>query len=252
MNTQNEGLALPATHAALSGADDEWLVRASAAGIGKRVREARGSMSQKQLAEALRVHINTVGKFERNDAVPDALMLIEIGRATRCSPAWLLMGDGYEKRAGLISPGGALQPSLESADLVLVPSYGVEASAGNGSPVSDEQVIGRFAFKRSWLERKGLNAQQLAVVTARGDSMEPTVRDGDILLIDRNVARISADGIYLIERDNELYCKRLQRLFDGGVTIMSDNPRYEPQQLPGEAAGALNVTGRVIWIGGER
>lgn len=160
-------------------------------------------------------------------------------------------GDGLQAVLDSL-PSSSAYASLDSGDLVLVPSYGVEASAGNGAPVNDEHVIGRFAFKRSWLARKGLNPQHLAVVTARGDSMEPTVRDGDILLVDRNVTRISADGIYLIERDNELYCKRLQRLFDGGVTIMSDNPRYEAQQLAGEAADALNVTGRVIWIGGER
>lgn len=228
----------------------EWFARDAVAGIGRRIKEARGAMSQEHLAKRLGIHVNTIGKFERGVAVPDAQMLIDVGVAAEVSPAWLLMGEPYDKQAG--QSGASAAGSLDSADLVLVPSYGVEASAGNGAPVNDEYVIGRFAFKRSWLARKGLNPQQLAVVTARGDSMEPTVRDGDILLVDRNVTRISADGIYLIERDNELYCKRLQRLFDGGVTIMSDNPRYEAQQLAGDAADALNVTGRIIWIGGER
>lgn len=249
MNTQNEEPRPDSGVPRTDEAGPEWFMRASE-GIGPRIKEARGSMSQHQLADRLGVHVNTIGKVERGVAVPDARLLLEIGLATDTSPAWLLMGAPYGMRDGASKAGAAA--SLESADLVLVPGYDVEASAGNGSEVNDEQVIGRFAFKRSWLARKGLNPSHLAVVTARGDSMEPTVRDGDILLVDRNVTRISTDGIYLIERDNELYCKRLQSLFDGGVSIMSDNPRYEAQRLSANAAEGLRVTGRVIWIGGER
>lgn len=217
--------------------------------IGHRIREARGAMSQQALADLLNVHVNTIGKLERGAAGLQADLLLQISVATRVSPAWLLLGPSYAKDD--LEKGGR-NPPPDVEDLVWVPSYGVEASAGNGTPVGDEQVIGRFAFKRGWLARKALKPERLVVITARGDSMEPTVRDGDILLVDRNVQRISADGMYIIERDNELYCKRLQRLFDGGVTIMSDNTRYEPQQLSGETADSLNVTGRVIWIGGER
>lgn len=218
--------------------------------IGRRIKEARGGMSQKQLADALGVHFNTIGKFERGDAVPDVIQIADLAIATKVTPAWLANGAPYKK--SLRDSETDVGQEHSAKDLVFVPGYDIKASAGNGSHINEEQVIGRFAFKRSWLARKGLNPQNLAVVSARGDSMEPTVRDGDILLVDRNVTRISADGIYLIERDNELYCKRLQRKFDGGVTIMSDNPRYEAQHLTGETADALHVTGHVIWIGGER
>ena len=217
--------------------------------MGQRIKEARGLVSQRALAELIHVHVNTIGKFERGDTVPDALQLHEIGRVLNCNPAWLLCGNAYEKSS---TPAHGGITAENSGDLVLVSGYGVKASAGNGEQVNDEHVIGRFAFKRSWISRKGLNPNSLAVVTARGDSMEPTVRDGDILLVDRNIDRISTDGIYLIERDNQLYCKRLQKKFDGGVTIMSDNPRYEAQQLSADAAASLHVAGHVIWIGGER
>ena len=172
-----------------------------------------------------------------------------LGDLWHLGPHRLLCGNAYEKSS---TPAHGGITAENSGDLVLVSGYGVKASAGNGEQVNDEHVIGRFAFKRSWISRKGLNPNSLAVVTARGDSMEPTVRDGDILLVDRNIDRISTDGIYLIERDNQLYCKRLQKKFDGGVTIMSDNPRYEAQQLSADAAASLHVAGHVIWIGGER
>ena len=216
--------------------------------IGRRIKSSRDAidLSQMQLAEAIGVHVNTVGKLERGVGVADAQQLLDIGRVTKAAPAWLLMGD--EKR-------GPAEPDAQAvnvADLVKISAYNVRASAGNGDHVNGEEVSGKVAFRRSWLERKGLNPATMAVVRARGDSMEPTVRDGDMLLVDRNMARLAGDGIYLIERDNDLYCKRLQKRFDGGVTIMSDNARYEPQQLSTEASAALNVVGRVFWVGGER
>ena len=215
--------------------------------IGRRIKLARDAvgLSQAQLADAIGVHVNTIGKVERGTAVPDAELLLNVGRVTKVAPEWLLVGG--ENRTG-----AELATASDYADLVLIPAYSVRASAGNGNHINDEDVVGKFAFKRSWLARKGMNPTNLVVVSAKGDSMEPTARDGDILLVDRNIARLAGDGIYLIERDNDLYCKRLQKRFDGGVTIMSDNPRYEPQHLSADAASVLNVTGRVVWIGGER
>lgn len=250
MNTQNGAQNPVSGVLPISKAIRAELAHRSSIEVGRRIKEARGELSQKQLADALGVHVNTIGKFERGEAVPDVIQIFDIAIATKVTPAWLANGAPYKKNLRESETDVGQQHSAE--DLVFVPGYDIKASAGNGSHVNEEQVIGRFAFKQSWLARKGLNPQSLAVVTARGDSMEPTVRDGDILLVDRDVSRISADGIYLIERDNDLYCKRLQRRFDGGVTIMSDNPRYEAQHLPREAAEDLHVAGRVIWIGGER
>lgn len=137
-------------------------------------------------------------------------------------------------------------------DIEFIPYFSVTASAGNGLTVDSEDVVGQIAFNKAWLSRKGLKPGSLAVISAKGDSMEPTVKSGDVLLVDRNVTRISTDGIYVIERENNLFCKRLQKMIDGAVTIMSDNPKYLEQKLTSEAAESLNVAGRVVWIGGER
>ena len=222
----------------------EWTPRAAIAAIGARIKTAReeANLTQEQLARAIGVHTNTIGKVERGTAVPDAQLLLDVAPATNVTPQWLLVGEA--RRTGL---------SASYEELVLIPAYDVEASAGNGFVVHEEDIVGTFAMPRSWVVRKGLNPATLVVVHARGDSMEPTARDGDILVVDRNVTRLAGDGIYLIERDNDLYCKRLQKLFDGGVIIKSDNQqRYDPQQLSAEAASTLHVIGRVIWIGGER
>lgn len=225
----------------------EWMIKVAMTEVGRRVKAAREgtNLSQAQLAQAIGVHVNTIGKVERGLTVADAQQLLDIGRVTKVAPEWLLVGGEGKTRIE--------RSAVDSySDLELIPAYSVKASAGNGCSVGDEEVIGNLAFRRDWLVKKGLTAASLVVVSARGDSMEPTVRDADILLVDRNITRLAGDGIYLIERDNDLYCKRLQKMFDGGVSIMSDNARYETQQLSAEAASGLNVIGRVIWIGGER
>jgi phage repressor protein C with HTH and peptisase S24 domain len=137
------------------------------------------------------------------------------------------------------------------SDFALVPVYDVQASAGHGSLVESELQTGQLAFKKSWLKEKGLQVGHLAIITAKGDSMEQTICDGDTLLVDTRVDRIIDDSIYIIQADSHLIVKRLQQDFDGSVFVISDNPRYEKRHLNPEQAKNLKIAGRVCWYGHE-
>ena len=79
--------------------------------------------------------------------------------------------------------------------------------------------------------------------------MEPTIRSGDLLLVNTAVSRFVDDAIYVLVKGEALVVKRVQRFFRGGVTIKSDNPAYaEESMTPSEWEG-VHVAGRVIWIG---
>lgn len=210
--------------------------------LGQRLRTLRGDRSRNEVASYLGRHPNTIAKFERGDAVPDAWELLRLSRLFELSIGQLC--------DVLAEP----PPTAESVskEFVMVPEYAVRASAGVGALVGSEDIVGRFAFRRSWLESRGIRADSLAVVSADGDSMEPTVRDSDILLVDTSVRTVRADGIYLIEQSGELRCKRLQAMVGGGVKIRSDNPKYETEVVPVEHAELVRVVAKVIWIGGER
>jgi phage repressor protein C with HTH and peptisase S24 domain len=211
--------------------------------LGQRLRTLRGERSRHEVAAYLGRHPNTIAKFERGDAVPDAWELLRLSRLYEL-PIDSLFDVLAEPPA---------RPALAiSNEFVMVPEYSVRASAGIGALVGAEDIVGRFAFRRSWLDSRGIKAEALAVVSAEGDSMEPTVRDSDILLVDTSVHALRADGIYLIEQAGELRCKRLQAMVGGGVKIRSDNPKYETEVVKAEQADLLRVVAKVIWIGGER
>jgi len=127
--------------------------------------------------------------------------------------------------------------------------YDTELAAGAGSEGSDE-VLTRILFKLDWL-RQITNApiESLGVVQVDGDSMEPTLRPGDQVLVDTTQRRPSRqDGIYALRRDEGLQVKRITvHPQSGRFTISSDNDAYKPwNDIP---PSAIDVIGRVIWLG---
>lgn len=141
-------------------------------------------------------------------------------------------------------------PAAIAADtLVSVPVLDVAASAGPGAFAEDERVEAAIRFDPIWLRRMNLDPAGLSVIRVTGDSMAPTLDDGDEILVDRgDAAARLRDGIYVLRLDGVLNVKRLA-LSAGGrrVVVLSDNPAYPP--LPPMARSALDVVGRVVWAG---
>lgn len=132
-------------------------------------------------------------------------------------------------------------------EYVQVPRYEIAASAGGGAVVQSEQIVDYVAFKTEWLRMSlGLSPAQAAVISVIGDSMEPYLADGDLILVDTSVARIENDAIYVIQSGDSLLVKRIQRKLDGTVIVKSDNERYEPEVFRGEATELLRVVGRLV------
>jgi len=94
----------------------------------------------------------------------------------------------------------------------------------------------------------GADPRRLVLITAVGESMEPTIRSGDLLLIDTSIDRIVDNAIYVVVYAEHLVVKRVQRFFNGAVTIKSDNAAYVEETLAPTDAAGLRVAGRVRWI----
>lgn len=138
----------------------------------------------------------------------------------------------------------------DTDELVELPLYNVRLSAGEGDLVSDEAIVDTRAFRKSWIEnvlRATPAALKLAV--AHGDSMEPTIHDGDLVMIDTRDAGPKREDIYVLRWGEDVLVKRLQRLPVGGFRVVSDNARYEPINLmPAQIQEyGVAVIGRVVW-----
>ena len=147
--------------------------------------------------------------------------------------------------ARLGAPGDAT-----GGKLVSIPKLDVRPSAGPGASVDAEDLIAAYSFDRRWLRDIGQAApEKLSLVRVRGDSMMPTLADGDeILVIAHDGALRLRDGIYVLERDDALVVKRLALNPSSGLlTISSDNPAYPSwSECP---LDSIRVIGRVVWIG---
>ena len=146
--------------------------------------------------------------------------------------------------------GGPDQGMEPPSGMVAVSRSAARASAGPGAIPTGEAAAPYFAFDRRWLKAlTGAAVDHLSMIRVEGDSMAPTLGDGDDILIDRREAgEPLRDGIYVLRIDDSLLVKRLALHPMGHhVTIQSDNPAYP--DWPNCAIGEVACIGRVIWAG---
>ena len=131
-----------------------------------------------------------------------------------------------------------------------VPRLAVDAAAGAGALDGDERQAGHIAFDPAWLRRAARGApEQLSIIRVAGDSMVPTLADGDDILVDRGdaAARVR-DGIYVLRIEDALVVKRLAlNPAARTLSVRSDNPAYPG--WPDCDPAAVEIVGRVVWAG---
>lgn len=208
---------------------------------------------QKEIAALLGISFRSWQDYELGKSVPGGKVfeaLVGLG----FNANWLLTGEG-PMRLGEPEPATKASLYANAADLeheyVLVPRYDVTVSAGGGALAESEQVVDHLAFKARWIHAMRLNPANLLLVNTMGDSMYPTIKEGDLLLVDKGQRDVRIDAIYILRNDGALVAKRLQRLDDGSIRIKSDNKAYDPQVVPPERVPMLNIIGRVVWGGGR-
>ncbi len=91
------------------------------------------------------------------------------------------------------------------------------------------------------------DSENLIGIQSEGDSMEPTIKKGAMLLIEKSDISGGKDAVYALRFPNgSISVKRLRNLYDGRVEVISDNPAYKilTAQLQ-----TLDIVGRVVWCG---
>ena len=143
---------------------------------------------------------------------------------------------------------GGIAPLVVQTGLRLIPKLSVGASAGPGAHNDAEALGGQIGFDEKWLRKMGVDPKQLSLIRVEGDSMLPTLADGDDIMVDRTAATAALrDGIHVVRMDDVLMVKRLARGLAGRLSVLSDNPAY-PDWADVDGA-AVSIIGRVVWTG---
>ncbi|BBU58536.1 hypothetical protein KU6B_48010 [Mameliella alba] len=155
-------------------------------------------------------------------------------------------GSGDLTESDLIRVEQEHQPENGST---LVPVYDVHASAGGGAINHEEPEVYSLAFPPSYLKKLTSSSPgNLAIISVKGESMEPTLLDDDIVLLDASKTNLSYDGLFVLRFDDALHVKRVGRApKKGHVTIISDNKDLYPPMLM--SSEEVEAVGKVLWYG---
>lgn len=134
----------------------------------------------------------------------------------------------------------------EFDDFVAVPRIALDASAGPGAFSAEEISFDSSRFSRRWLREMGLEGADLTAIRVEGDSMEPLLRSGDEIFVDRN--KRAGEGVHVVRIGDVLHVKQIQASAPGRIALISANEAYSPIELAREE---IEIIGRVVWKGGR-
>lgn len=149
---------------------------------------------------------------------------------------------GYREQSPAADLVWSVEP-WESAGVRWVDCYEVRAAEGSNAFLDDSARVGCVAVHGTWLDRHGLDAAQCAILRMRGGSMEPTLNDGSMFLVNRAQRRRRSGSVFVVRTDEGLVVRRLNKDPCVGWLLVTDRADRESRPWPAGAA----VVGQVRW-----
>tara|TARA_R110001599_G_scaffold100770_8_gene258125 strand:+ start:7932 stop:8633 length:702 start_codon:yes stop_codon:yes gene_type:complete len=187
---------------------------------------------------------------------PGNKYLTSLCKALDCNPEWLLddnspyVGQVKETNATYTGSFSTWDNGTElNSDEVELPFFTeVQAAAGNGHSLIQENHGPKLRFSRSTLSRYSIEPENAACIKVKGNSMEPVLPDGSTIGVDL-AQKIIVDGkMYALDHDGMLRVKMLYRLPGGGIRLRSYNHEEHPdERYSQEEAKHIRIIGRVFW-----
>ncbi len=224
------------------------------------VREDHGS-SQAKFANLLGLPQSTYAQYELNKrSVPDELkqQLAAMGIDIH----WLVTGEGSMHKDRTVGSsasdmiGVIAEPEHEfhnykkglaiiskDEDTIPIPLISQRLSAGPGQLWGDDCFTDDvIAIPTRMVKR--FQGYKLGAAEVRGDSMDPSLQNGDLVFFAEKM--ISGNGIYALSIDEEVYVKRLEfDPFEGTIRVISDNSKYDSKLLPADT-DRIRILGKII------
>lgn len=127
--------------------------------------------------------------------------------------------------------------------------FQVRGSCGGGVMNLEERINEPVAFQRSWLQKRGLRAEDLIAIYADGSSMADFIVDGDMVIFDISKRDVVSGKIYAIQHPEGVRIKVIRRNLDGSFVLSSmnqDKSRYPDEHIAPTNASLLSVIGEFV------
>ena len=188
----------------------------------------QSGLSYRSLAKKVGVSNVTVRNWAIGHSEPNREGLEALCEIFGVTPAYVMFGDATSPVQTLVEDG-----------IVSIPHVNAEVSCGHGFLNTDELELIRFVrVSQGFIRRYCPSALQ--IMAAFGDSMEPTLHEGDAVIVDISEKKIVRDGMYVVRIGEGLFVKRVQ-VTPEGLRLLSDNKFYEPINTTPES---IEVIGR--------
>jgi transcriptional regulator with XRE-family HTH domain len=192
----------------------------------------QSGLSYRRLAKKVGVSNVTVRNWAIGHSEPNREGLEALCEIFGVTPAYVMFGDANSPVQTLVEDG-----------IVSIPHVNAEVSCGHGFLNTDELELIRFVRVSQGFIRRycpSANVRSLQIMAAFGDSMEPTLHEGDAVIVDISEKKIVRDGMYVVRIGEGLFVKRVQ-VTPEGLRLLSDNKFYEPINTTPES---IEVIGR--------
>ena len=141
------------------------------------------------------------------------------------------------------------QEEDDNSDFTVVEHINISPSCGHGTSVYHDVEVTPIKLGNDLIKNifKISTPKSLKTFQASGDSMSPSIEDGDILLVDTERKDFHNGGIFLITINEDWFIKRLRQKINGDLEIISDNKeKYPTETIKMNDEVAVDVKGRII------
>lgn len=206
-----------------------------------------------EFARQTGVTLSTIARWRKGEAEPSRPNLIKIAEVANVSIEWLATGKESQPQTSHNVVERAFEQARKMLEdgISMIASYSsINVSAGFGS--FNEGVTkpdGEEPYSDALLASLGAKAEHCGVFWANGTSMDPTISDGDQMLVDFSKKEARGDDkIYLVQNGESVWVKRVRKEWDY-VELISDNESYRPIRITADEAQNLQIIGQVIHNG---
>ena len=209
--------------------------------IGERLREERERLgfNQPDFANFAGVSKRTLIDWEKSSTSPNAVQLSSLNEIG-VDVGYVITGERKHLNVAELPDGYDGFSLVPVHDEVLI-------SAGHGSVICSNPEPSNFmAFRNDWIRSRGFLVKDLKVFITRGDSMIPTIEDKEPILVNTGEKEPQDGHIYVIRSGEMTWVKRIQRLIDGALLLISDNKLYPAMSIKLDESNDVEVIGKVV------